>query len=349
MSRVIGIALVGAGHWGPNLLRNFTDHPSTEVRWVVDRDAARLAEVAKRYPGVRVAARVDEALADPAVDAVVIATPTGTHYSLARQVLESGRHVLVEKPITAEVAQGEHLCELADDRGLVLMVGHVFVYNPGVERVKEYIDRGDLGRVYYVSMQRTNLGPIRTDVNAGWDLASHDISIANHWFDSEPLCATATGGTWINDGIEDAVFATLRYPNDVLVHLHASWLNPRKARDITVVGERRMLVLDDMNLTEPLRVYDKGVTDDRTTTEFADTFASFRASIREGDITIPRVALGEPLKVECDHFVECVLTGGVPRTSGRRGLAVVRALEALQKSLRAGGAETAVAGVGGAW
>jgi predicted dehydrogenase len=291
---------------------------------------------------VQLTAEADDAFADPEVDAVVIATPTTTHFRLVEAALQQGKHVLVEKPITDSPEHGQLLVDLAAQQERVLMVGHVFVYNPGVEKVKEYLHEGMLGRVFYISMVRTNLGPIRFDVNAAWDLASHDISIANYWLDSEPESASAVGGTWINEGIEDAVFATLRYPSGVLVNLHSSWLNPRKSRDITVVGDRRMLTLDDMNLSEPLRIYDKGVTDETFTPGFVDTFASFRASVREGAITIPRVSLGEPLRSECDHFITCVAEGQPPRTGGAEGLAVVRALDAIARSARAGGRPEAV-------
>ena len=191
-------------------------------------------------------------------------------------------------------------------------------------------------------MVRTNLGPIRLDVNAAWDLAAHDLSITNYWLNAEPLSVSAIGGIWINQGIEDAVFATLRYPPGVLVNLHASWLNPRKARDITVVGERRMLAFDDMNLNEPLRMYDKQVSDVRTWPTYVDSFASFRASIREGAMTVPKVPNGEPLAAQCAHFLECIVTGKQPFTSGREGIAVVRALGAIERSIRSGGREEQV-------
>lgn len=334
---MIRVAVIGAGHWGPNLIRNFENPPASTVRWVIDRDERRLEQVRSRYPDVRLGSDATEAFDDDDVDAVVIATPTTTHYPLVKAALERSKHVLVEKPITDSPAQGQELVELADAKQRTLMVGHVFVYNPGVERVKQYLQEGTLGRVFYISMVRTNLGPIRVDVNAAWDLASHDISIANYWLDSEPETASAVGGTWINDGIEDAVFATLRYPSGVLVNLHSSWLNPRKSRDITVVGDRSMLTLDDMNLSEPVRIYDKGVTDETFTPGFVDTFASFRASVREGAITIPKVALGEPLRSECEHFIACVREGTTPKTGGREGLAVVRALDAIARSARGGG------------
>ena len=336
---MIRVAVVGAGHWGPNLIRNFHNRERSEVLWVVDRDPGRLGQVRGRFPEIQVAQEAEPALADVRVDGVVIATPTSTHYRFAKAALERGKHVLVEKPIATAVREGAELCALAAARGRVLMIGHVFLFNPGIQRVKQYLDAGELGRIYYVAMVRTNLGPIRVDVDAAWDLASHDVSVVNYWLEGEPVTVAAVGGTWINPGVADAVFATLRYPDDVLVNLHVSWLNPRKARDITVVGEKRMLTFDDMNLTEPIRVYDKRVTDDRTTVGYVDSFASFRASIREGEIVIPRVVLGEPLRAECEHFLDCVESGKPPLTGGEQGMAVVRVLEAIERSARNGGRE----------
>jgi predicted dehydrogenase len=339
---MIRVAVIGAGQWGPNLIRNFHNKQTSEVVWIIDRDAARLDEVHARFPDAQTAGDPEQALRDPSVDAVVVATPTSTHYALAKEALERRKHVLVEKPLTTQVKQGLGLLELAARQRLILMVGHVFVYNPAIRKVKEYLDVGHLGKLYYVSMVRTNLGPIRLDVNAAWDLAAHDLSIVNYLLDAEPLSVSAIGGTWINQGIEDAVFATLRYPQGVLVNLHASWLNPRKARDITVVGERRMLTFDDMNLNEPLRIYDKQVTDACTRPTYVDSFASFRASVRKGHITVPKVPLGEPLATQCAHFLECIVSGKQPFTGAPEGIAVVRALEAMQRSIRARGREEQV-------
>jgi predicted dehydrogenase len=334
---MIRVCVVGAGHWGPHLIRNFHNGHESVVAAVSDLDPARLSEIGARYPEIRMTTDANDAITGSEVDAVVVATPTRTHYPIAKLALEAGKNVLVEKPLASSVSFGEELCELAKSRGLILMVGHLFVYNAGVRFVKHYLESGELGRVYYISMVRTNLGPVRMDVNASWDLAAHDISIANYWLEKEPLTASAVGGTWINPGLEDAVFATLRYPDDVLVNLHVSWLNPRKSRDITVVGESQMLVLDDMDIAEPLRIYDKGIAGEAISAPFTDTFASFRASIREGDIRIPRVSLGEPLKAECDHFLECIRYGKEPLTGGREGLQVLRALEAIERSAGNGG------------
>ena len=338
----IRTAVIGAGHWGPNLIRNFDNPPASSLSLVVDRDAARLAQVRARFPGGAVSQDAADAFHDPAIDAVVIATPTSSHYELCKAALEAGKHVLVEKPITTHGGEADELVALAARRERVLVVGHVFIFNLAVQRVRAYIEAGELGRVYYISMVRTNLGPIRVDVNAAWDLMSHDISIANHWLGAEPETASAVGGTWINPGREDAVFATLRYPGGVLVNVHASWLNPRKSRDVTVAGDKRMLTFDDMNIMEPLRLYDKRVSDQATTPAVVDTFASFRASIREGDITIPKVSTGEPLRNECEHFLDCVRTGKRPLVGGGEGAAVVRALEAIDRSMRDHGREHAV-------
>ena len=342
---MIEVAVVGAGHWGPNLIRNFHGQLRTRVRWAVELDAARRAEIESRFGDVRTTEMLDEALDDPAVDAVVVATPAPTHYAITRAAIERGKHVLVEKPITTDASQAADLCERARSANTILMVGHVFIYNPGVQRLKTLYSAGEIGRLLYMTMRRTNLGPIRVDVNAAWDLATHDVSIANFILGSEPVTVTGVGGTWINPGIEDAVFATLRYHNDVLVQLHSSWLDPRKIRQITLVGDRRMLTFDDMDMSEPIRIYDMGVADAEPEHGFVDTFSSFRSSIRQGDITVPRIAMGEPLKAECDHFIDCIEFGKDPLTTGWDGLATVRVLEAIERSIKDGGRETAVAEV----
>jgi predicted dehydrogenase len=338
---MIRVAVVGAGHWGPNLIRNFHNHETSEVAWIIERDAVRRKTLAGRYRDVKSSSELSDALGDASVDAVVIATPTATHYAIARAALEAGKHVLVEKPITTKSSEGAELRALSERRGRVLMVGHVFLFNSAVRAVKRYLDENALGRVYYISMVRTNLGPIRGDVNAAWDLASHDISIANYWLGAEPVSVSAVGGSWINKSVEDAVFATLRYPSGVLVNLHASWLNPRKARDITISGERKMLTFDDMNLQEPVRIYDKGVTDESKPAPVLDTFATFRASVRDGDVTIPRVATGEPLRAECDHFLECIAEGKPPQSGAQGAVSVVRVLEAVDRSMANAGVEQA--------
>ena len=346
---MIELAVVGAGHWGPNLINNFSVSGRSRVRFVVDRDAQRLAAVRGRFSSVEVLTDFQVALDDPEVDAVVIATPTSTHFELAHRALSKGKHVLVEKPLTDSVATSRELCELAESQGRVLMAGHVFLYNEAARRVRDYIEGNELGRIYYISMVRTNLGPIRTDVDAAWDLAAHDISLAGFWLGGLPNRVSAAGGEFINAGIADVIFATLRYPGGVLVNLHASWLNPRKSRDITVVGERKMLTFDDVNLEAPIRLHDKQVADSQAVNpvvapELIDSFSSFRTSIHLGEVTEPDVPRNEPLRNECEHFLDCVLGEATPISDGRSGLAVVRVLEAISTSMREGGREVEVAG-----
>lgn len=339
---MIGVAVIGVGQWGPGLIRNFHDRPRSEVRWAVDLDPARLEEVRSRFPEICVSRDPGQAFADPAVDAVVVATPTSSHFGLARSALQSGRHVLVEKPVTADSGQAEELCALAESAGRVLMVGHVFLYNPAVRWVKRYLDEGGLGRLRYISAVRVSHGPVRTDVNAAWDLAAHDISIVGYWLDAEPLSATAAGGSWLKAGTEDAVFATLPYPGGVLLNLQVSWLHPRKVREITVVGEEGSLTFDDMSLSEPVRIHRRPAGSAAAGPAYLDSFASFRTSLGEGRTEVPRVAGHEPLKAECDHFLDCIEGGRGPLTGGRSGLAVVRALEMIQRALRARGREEPV-------
>jgi predicted dehydrogenase len=336
------VGVIGAGHWGPNLVRNLNNGLSSRVAWVIDRDESRLREIRLRFPDIQVSTSVPVVLADDTINAVVIATPSSTHYALTKASLEAGKHVLVEKPLATSVDHAAELRDIAAHRGLVLLVGHVFLYNEAVRWIRRYLDSGELGDVYYIATVRTNLGPIRHDVNAAWDLAAHDISITSYWLASEPEWVSARSGCWINAGVADVLFATLGYPNQVLANLHVSWLNPRKSREVTVAGSKKMLTFDDMNLTEPVRLYDQQVTDTRTTVDYVDTFASFRASIRTGDITIPRVSSGEPLRLECEHFIDCITRLEAPLTNAQVGLSVVRVLEAIERSCRRGGSAEAV-------
>jgi predicted dehydrogenase len=332
----LNLAVLGGGHWGPHLIRNFHDSLETTVKWVIEPRAERRQSLRIRFPQIEIVGDADVAFSDPRVDGVVIATPTSTHAELVRAALESGKHVLVEKPLTDNAKTARALCEFAQQSELVLMVGHIFLFNPAVVAAKELIEAGELGEIYYASMLRTNLGPVRTDVHAGWDLASHDVSIANFWLGSSPTAVSCRGGSWLNPGIDDAIFATLEYPGGILVHVHASWLHPRKSRDLVVVGSKRMLSVDDMNLMEPLRIYDKGV-EDRSDDPVHDTFAAFRANIRDGSITIPNVSLGEPLRAECEEFTRRLLGSGTPISDGWSGLEVVRAIEAMSISAQRGG------------
>ena len=328
-----GVGVIGVGHWGPHLVRNFNDHLSSQVLWVIEKDERRRKAIGERFPGTAVSAELSDVLDDDRVDAVVVATPTSTHAEIVASALEAGKHVLVEKPITYGLDDAIRLCRLAEDRDRVLMVGHVFLFNPAFRAAKGYIDEGHLGAVKYLSMTRTNLGPVRTDVNASWDLASHDVSIANYWLDAMPSSVTAKGGSWLNQGVEDVVFATLSYPNDVLVHIEASWLNPRKRRLISVVGSERMLTVDDIEINEPIRIYDKGIVGAEDG-DVVDTFAGFRNQIREGEVRIPHVTGGEPLRSECEEFLRRISGGTESISDGWDGARIVSVLTAIDESMR---------------
>jgi predicted dehydrogenase len=327
-----GVAIFGAGHWGPHLVRNFSTLHGSQMLWVVETDEIRRKMIGERFPGVATTSDIEDPLSDDRVDAVVIATPTSTHAALVEAALAAGKHVMVEKPLTNDLESAATLCRLAEESDRVLMVGHVFLFNSAVKGAKSYIDNGDLGTIRYISMVRTNLGPVRYDVNAAWDLASHDISIANYWLGAPPLSVSALGGSWVNEGIEDSVFLTLRYPDKVLVHIEASWMNPSKRRLISVVGRDQMLTVDDMDLMEPLRIYDKGIDEDESG-PVSDTFAGFRAQIREGQVIIPRITAGEPLRSECEEFLSRVRGGTGDLSDGWAGAGVVAALVAADMSM----------------
>lgn len=343
----VRIGVVGAGHWGPNLIRNFLESPRSRVVGVADTDECRRAQVLTRYPGIDGYSSADELFARGDIDAVVIATPTATHYPLAKAALARRLHVLVEKPLARSIAEAEELARLAGAAGRTLLTGHVFLFNEGVRTVRRLIASGELGRVQYMHSVRTNLGPIRTDVSALWDLAAHDVSIFQYWMDSMPARASGKGGVYLNSGIEDVVFATLEYPDGALANLHATWLSPQKLRQIIVVGTRRMLVFDDMNVAEPVRIYDKGVTfpgghDGPAASPIVDSFDGFRSSIREGAMTIPHVAVAEPLRAECEHFLDCILDGAAPVSGAAESIGIVRVLATIERSLRDGAAEQEV-------
>jgi predicted dehydrogenase len=268
---------------------------------------------------------------DRNITCAIIATPLATHYPLAKQALEGGKHVFVEKPLATTTGECEELIALAEKKKRVLFVGHTFKYNAGIRAAKKYIDSNELGKIYLIDACRTNLGPVRYDANALWDLAAHDISIFSYWLGDKPKSVSAHGGCYLHEKIEDVVYATFIYPNNIIAHVHASWLNPRKVREITVVGEKKMLVWNDMNLLEPIRIYNMGIDKDDF---YQDSFIDFRLSIREGEVIIPRIQLNEPLMAECAHFIECVQTDTRPLSDGYDGLQVVKALEAATRSMQ---------------
>lgn len=330
----IRIAILGCGEWGKNHVRVFSELRGSRVELCVDPDPACLAAVRERFGGLRCAGDPEAAFRNPKVDAVVVSTPTASHHELVRAALRAGKDVFCEKPLCTSARDGEELVRLARRRQRLLMVGHVFLYNDGVRMLRELVRSGALGRTYYAHATRTNLGPIRHDVNVAWDLAAHDVSIFNWIFGANPLDVSARGKRFLQKGIEDVAFLSLGYPDDVLAHAHVSWIDPHKVRAITVVGDRKMAVWNDLDPVEPIRIYDKGVESSRR----YETYGEFHYVVRDGDIQIPRLRPSEPLKNQARHFLECVRTRSQPLSGGPEGVAVVRALEAVTRSMLRGGA-----------
>lgn len=320
------IGVAGLGYWGPNLARNFASIPGCELSWCADPDEAARESVRARFPGVRVAAELDELLADETLDAVALATPVPTHAELAARVLDAGKHCFVEKPLGQSVAEAERVVGKAAEKDRVLMVGHLLEYHPAVRQLKELTDSGELGeRIYYIYGNRLNLGKLRADENALWSLGAHDVSVVLYLAGEEPWEAIAHGESYVRDGVEDVVFCFLRFPSGMCAHLHLSWLDPHKERRFTVVGSRRMATFDDMALEGKLTIYDKGFDQD------ARSYGEYIT--RSGGRESPALPNVEPLRLECEHFVQCVLRGERPQSDGASGLRVVRVLEALQRSL----------------
>jgi len=336
---MINIGLIGCGYWGINYVRVFGEIPEARVVLICDANEERLRLADARYPSIQTAASYEEALASKQVDAVVVATHAASHFQIARQALLSGKHVLVEKPLATRIADAESLVELAEGSDRILMVGHTFLYNTGIRKVKELVSANSFGRIYYVHATRTNMGPVRQDVNALWDLASHDVAIFNYLLDAQPVWASAVGSKVLGGGREDVAFATLGYPNEVIANIHASWLDPNKVREVVVVGSQRRVVFDDLNNVERVRIYEKGVS---PAAKEADSFGEFSLLVRDGDIISPRLETSEPLRNMCAHFLDRIKTGQPPLTDGRNGLDVVRAMSAMDKSLAQNGAPVKV-------
>jgi len=325
MTDRVRVAVAGLGYWGPNLARNFAALPGCEVTWLVDANPEALVRVGAGHPEARHASDLAEALADETVDAVVLATPVPTHAALAEQVLDAGKHCFVEKPLATTVADAERAVAAAERAGRLLMVGHLLEYHPAVETLKEIADSGQLGELHYVYSHRLNLGKLRADENALWSLGAHDVSVLLHLLGEEPSEIEARGEGYMRPGVEDVVFCFMRFPSGRAAHMHLSWLDPHKARRFTVVGAKRMATFDDMDLERKVTVYDKGFD------ESASTYGEYIT--RSGDIWSPRIPNREPLRIECEHFVECIRSGATPRSDGASGLRVVRVLEAAQAGL----------------
>lgn len=332
----IVVAQLGIGYWGPNLLRNFSALPNCAVKYAVDFSPERRSFVETNFSRTKATASVAEVLDDPEVKAVVIATPAATHFTLARDVLNAGKHVFVEKPLATTVAEVDELGKIAAARGLTVMAGHTFIYNNAVRHVKKLIDAGDLGEVRYIYSQRLNLGRIRSDIDALWNFAPHDISIISYWLgDPAPLFVQRQGMAYMQDGIEDVVFLNVVYPGKVMANIHVSWLDPQKVRKMIVVGSKKMVVYDDI-ADDKIAIYDKGIDRKAILGENMD-FDHPRGpefNYRSGDILLPNVKFIEPLRTEADHFLDCIRTGKTPMTGIAHARNVVAVLEQARAAVK---------------
>jgi len=330
----VGIGLIGCGRWGLNYLRAFSELEDCRMVAACDLSAERLTEAERRAPGVRTATEFREVLADPDVNAVVVATDATRHYDVTRAALEAGKDCLVEKPLTTDVDQARRLSDLAARKNRILMVGHVFRYNPGINHLQKLIGSGTFGQLEYLSFSRTNLGPIRSDVNVVWDLMTHDVSILLHFLNQQPTWVSAQGASFLSSKVEDVAFATLGFEGGVIANIRASWLDPRKVREITVVGSGKMAFFNDLETQEPVRIFDKGALREPS----YETFGEFKLVTRSGDVVSPAIPASEPLKNQCQHFLRSVTTRQPVLSDGADGLRVVEVVVAINQSIAQRGA-----------
>lgn len=334
MKSEINVGVVGCGYWGPNLLRNFRSLQDCHAKVICDLDIKRLNHMKSLHPDIELCTRFEDLVARKDIDALVIATAGHTHYSMAKQSLTAGKHTFIEKPMATSTAECDELVELAAEKGLTLMVGHTFLYSAPVRKIRDIVKAGDIGELRYISARRLNLGLFQKTINVAWDLAPHDISIILYIMDSSPERVNCYGNSHVTKGIEDVTNMCLTFKNGMFATIQNSWLDPRKVREMTIVGSRRMIVYDDMQPLEKIRIYDTRVE----TPPHYDTFAEFQYSYHYGDSYIPYVKQEEPLRVECQHFLDCIRSGQLPLTNGQHGLEVVKILEASSKSIRENGA-----------
>ncbi|MCB2180227.1 Gfo/Idh/MocA family oxidoreductase [bacterium] len=329
---VVNVGIIGSGYWGPNLIRNFVENSTSEVVSVADLQEDRLKRIKARYPKITVTTDY-RSFFEMDIDAVVIATPPNTHYPIAKDCLEHGISVFVEKPITLKAEDAEDLIAIAEANGLTLMVGHTFEYNDAVRELKKIIESGELGKVFYIDAARLNLGLFHPNLNVVWDLAPHDISILNFILQSTPVSVSAQGMSCILSGVHDVAYLNLVYPNDIVANVHVSWIDPAKVRRVTVVGSEKMVVYNDISSLEKIKIFDKRVQ----SPDYTNTFEEFQLSYHYGDVLIPNINFREPLSVECQHYISSIINKSKPQSNGRVGLEVVRVLEAAQYSLLNGG------------
>lgn len=327
----IGIGIIGCGYWGIHYVRIFSELPNSQMAKVCDLSEERLDRVRQRFPIVETCNSIQQLLDHPGIDAVVVATPSSTHYEIAKECLLHDKDALVEKPFVMEVAEGEELIDLAEERNRVLMVGHTFLYNPAIQKMKECIWDNDFGEIYYLHATRTNLGPIRKDVNALWDLVPHDLSIFGDLLQVQPTWVSAVGAKVLGNSREDVGFITLAYPHGILGHIYVSWAEPHKVREVVVVGSRKRIVFNDLDNLERVRIFEKGVSPSKTD---VNSYGEFQFLMRDGDIISPKVEASEPLKNQCAHFLDCVAKGVAPLSDGQDGLDVIRVLVAIDASVK---------------
>lgn len=328
----INIAIIGCGHWGPNFIRNFSQMPGVRVAGICDYSSDRLAHFKALYgKGLQSYSNYRSLLNKNDLDAVIVSTPATTHYKITKDALEAGKHVLVEKPLSTNSRDAEELVRVADKSRKIMMVGHTFLFNPAVNKIREILQKRQLGKIYYIHSRRTNLGPLRKDVDAIWDLSPHDISIINYLLDGLPVEVSAQSQRFLSHSLDDVGFITLKYPKDILAHIHVSWLDPKKIRETTIIGSKKMLVYDDISVEEPIRVYDKKVMRKKYEKAY-NSFEEFQLIIRDGRMSVPKVKAEEPLKKECQHFIDCVREDRRPLSDSYEGLNIVRILEEIDKS-----------------
>ncbi len=335
---MVTVAVIGVGGWGKNLARNYHEIPDCRLKYICDLDPEKLARLSQQLPGTNATSDLEAVLDDYEVQAVVIATPGPTHYALCKRALEHGKDVYVEKPFVLQVEHAEDLIEIARRQQRVLMVGHLLEYHPVINQLRELIQNNELGDIYYIYTQRLNLGTVRRDENALWNFAPHDISAILYLLNREPTDVCARGQSYLQRGVEDVVFMTLNFADKSMAHVHVSWLDPHKVRKLIIVGSRKMAVFDDVEGTEKLRIYDKGAAQNADYNSFAEY-----VSLRFGDVLIPYVKVAEPLRLECQHFLECVRTRQQPRSDGHDGRRVTKVLDAAQRSLRMNGLPVSLA------
>lgn len=334
MSRPVGFAVIGSGYWGINYVRVLSELTETRLVAVCDTFQDRLDEVARRYEGVMTTPNLDDILQNDAIQAAVVCTPSSTHFEVASRLIEAGKSVLIEKPMTIRSDHAQTLAEMAAAHGAKLMVGHIFLFNSGVQKVKTCVESGDIGELYYLYARRTNLGPIRRDVNVMWDLATHDVSIFNYMLGDAPEWVSAVGSSVLHSGLEDVAFAALHYASGVTGHIHVSWADPNKEREVVVVGSRQRIAFNDLSAQDRVRIFEKGVA---ALHNESSSFGEYQLSMRDGDIISPNVPVREPLKAQTQHFVDCIVNDRQPLSDGRNGYDVVRTMEAINESMKRNG------------